>query len=804
MCSVKGCTGTFHHTLLHPVKQIKSNPVDSKNQSTSTSTFNTTKESSNSALSNETSATCTLSKPCVTATKAVTSEGIYLCVVPVTVTYGRKSVNTYAFLDQGSTRSFCDLKLVELLGASESTDEVILQTLNGSKRYQGLVLSFSVASLGETQQFSLCNVLSIPNIPVSPNPVPVKEDLRQFAHLRGIEFLQLPDTNVTLLIGADSPEMFCVSEARKGFRGQPIAIKTPIGWSLLGPSLSLEASENCQVNFVKTEDSLRRDINCLWDNDFGCGTSILEVTSSKEDRIVYDLMQKYVSMVKGHYQLPLPWKSNVSFPGDSIGMAQRRLSSLKKRLQRNEDLHKKYTTVIENYVEKNYARIVPQDELDNSASDITWTLPHFPVYHPRKDKVRIVCDCAAKFKGVSLNDMLMQRPDLVCNLVGVLLRFRRNGIALIADIESTFYQVKVFPQDTQALRFLWWPNGNMFAEPVVYQMLVHLFGATSSPSVATFCLCQTATYFGCEFDPEIAEIVQRNFYVDDCLCSTTSPQKAISIVQQLTALLNKGGFRLTKWLTNCPEVLASIPVQERCASLQHQVINDNSKEMVLGVLWNVSDDTFGFHVTLPERPHTRRGVLSILSSLYDPLGFAAPITLGPKLLLQGLCKAGFAWDQSLTMEQTNEWEIWLKNLKDFNDLCIPRCLEPPDFGLIVKREIHNFADASAEAYGACSYLRTVNEFGDIHCCLLIGKCRLAPINSIPKLELTAAVLAVRLGTTIRRELSLDNCSSKFWSDSTAVLQTIKNSKKRFPVFVANRISVIETKMQTIGDTFLRN
>ena len=334
----------------------------------------------------------------------------------------------------------------------------------------------------------------------------------------------------------------------------------------------------------------------------------------------------------------------------------------------------------------------------------------------------------------------------------------------------------------------------MLAEPVVYQMLVHLFGATSSPSVATFCLRQTATDFGCDFDPEIAEIVQRNFYVNDCLCSTTSPQKAISIVQQLTALLNKGGFRLTKWLTNCPKVLASIPVQERCASLQHQVINDNSKEMVLGVLWNVSDDTFGLHVTLPERPHTKRGVLSILSSLYDPLGFAAPITLGPKLLLQGLCKAGFTWDQSLTMEQINEWETWLKNLKDLNDLCIPKCLEPPDFGLVVKRQIHNFADPSAEAYGACIYLRTVNELGDIHCCLLIGKCRLAPIKtiSIPKLELTAAALAVRLDTMIRRELSLDNRSSKFWSDSTAVLQTIKNSKKRFPVFVANRISVIET------------
>ena len=203
----------------------------------------------------------------------------------------------------------------------------------------------------------------------------------------------------------------------------------------------------------------------------------------------------------------------------------------------------------------------------------------------------------------------------------------------------------------------------MPVDPVVHQMLVHLFGAAFSPSVAAFCLHQTATEFGREFDPDIAEIIRRNFYVDDCLCSTTPARKAIAIVQQLSALLSRGGFRLTKWLTNCLEVLASIPFHERCGLFKHQVINDNSKEMVLGVLWHVSDDTFGFHVALPERPNTRREVLFVLSSLYDPLGFVAPISLGPKLLLQSLCKAGLTLDQILTTEQTKMWKAWLSNLK---------------------------------------------------------------------------------------------------------------------------------------------
>ena len=86
------------------------------------------------------------------------------------------------------------------------------------------------------------------------------------------------------------------------------------------------------------------------------------------------------------------------------------------------------------------------------------TLLYFSVYHPRKCKVRIVFDCAAKWRGVSLNDMLMQGPDLVSSLVGVLLRFRRECIALTADIECMFHQIRVHQQNVYAFRFVWWPG----------------------------------------------------------------------------------------------------------------------------------------------------------------------------------------------------------------------------------------------------------------------------------------------------------------------------------------------------------
>jgi len=783
-CFKHGCTGTYHHTLLHPEKSSKSNAAAPESSSSTPSPSNTSGESNTA----ETVASYSLSNAKISAN---TNEGVYLCVVPVTVGYGDRYMRTYAFLDQGSTRSFCDKNLVGELGASGSTEEVTLQTLTGTKSHQGQVITFSLSSLGSNEKYSF-NALSIPSIPVSPNPVPSKGDLHRYAHLKGITFPRIPGSHVSLLIGSDFPEMFCIQEVRKGARGEPIAIKTPVGWSLLGPSLSLTASTNCNVNFVKTDASLQRDINCLWESDFSCGTSVLDVPSSKEDRLVYDLLQKSVSSVDGHYQVPLPWRSNTISPGDSLPMARQRLESLRKRLLKDDTLHQKYTDVIETYLKNSYARVVPTDELESSST--AWTLPHFPVYHPRKSKVRIVFDCAAKWKGVSLNDMLMQGPDLVSNLVGVLIRFRQESIALTADIECMFHQIRVPPQDAHALRFLWWPGGDLSLDPVVHQMQVHLFGATSSPSCAAFCLRQTAIDFGDQFDPNVAEIVRQNYYVDDCLCCTSSLEEAKVIVQQLTELLSKGGFHLTKWLTNCPEVLNSIPVQERSTCLQRQVIDSDTSERVLGVLWNVLDDTFGFNINFPDKPVTRRGILSTLSSLYDPLGFVAPVILIPKLLLQSLCKAGIGWDEVLTHDQTTEWQAWLSNLSHLNHLHIPRCYKPMDFGIVSTVELHHFADSSAEAYGACSYLRLTSKQGSIHCSLLIGKCRLSPLKvlSIPKLELTAAVLAVRLDIMVRKELRFDACTSTFWSDSTAVLQMIKNSKKRFPVFIANRLSVIET------------
>ena len=379
------------------------------------------------------------------------------------------------------------------------------------------------------------------------------------------------------------------------------------------------------------------------------------------------------------------------------------------------------------------------------------------------------------------------------SVVGVLIRFHKESVALTGDIEAMFHQVRVHPKDLDAFRFLWWSNDNLKKNPVPYRMLVHILGATSSPACAGFCLKQTALDYGKHYDQFIRKIVLENFYVDDCLVSVDSTSKAITVLQQLTLLLQQGGFQITKWLTNSEAVLNEIPEVERSKNLQWHNLECTSSDCVLRVEWNHITDEFEVTVK-PSKlsPLTRRGILSTVCSLFDPLGIISPVILIPKLILQELCKLGLSWDDPISEEHCHRWQLWLHNLSLLEQVHISRCFKPANFGSVVCAQLHHFSDASQLAFGACSYLRLVDENGRIHCSLLLGKSRLAPLKTvaIPRLELTAAVLAVKLHLLLRNEFNMSISSVTFWCDSTAALQILANSTKCFPTFVANRGATI--------------
>ena len=180
---------------------------------------------------------------------------------------------------------------------------------------------------------------------------------------------------------------------------------------------------------------------------------------SQEDQRALRNMQDSVKLKNGHYEIALPWRNPppICLP-DYKPLAELRLKLLKGRLEKGQGLFQKYSAFVSDLMEKGYAQKVPKDRV-NRSDGATWYLPQHPVIHPQKPgKVRVVFDCAAKYRSTSLNDQLLQGPDITNTLIGVLTCFREESIALMADIEAMFHQVRVRPDDCDALRFLWWPG----------------------------------------------------------------------------------------------------------------------------------------------------------------------------------------------------------------------------------------------------------------------------------------------------------------------------------------------------------
>lgn len=162
------------------------------------------------------------------------------------------------------------------------------------------------------------------------------------------------------------------------------------------------------------------------------------------------------------------------------------------------------------------------------------------------------------------------------------------------------------------------------------------------------------------------------------------------------------------------------------------------------------------------------------------------------MFLQELCRKKLDWDDVISEEDQKRWNTWLNDLPKLEKIAIDRCLKPANFGKITSCQIHNFSDASQVGYGAVTFLRLTDNQGNTKCSFVMGKSRLTPLKSItvPRMELSAAVLATRLDKITREELSLPVDQSFFWTDSKCVLRYIENDSKRFQTFVANRVATI--------------
>ena len=194
---------------------------------------------------------------------------------------------------------------------------------------------------------------------------------------------------------------------------------------------------------------------------------------------------------KGKYRVALPWKygreetAKIFSETDFLSTARDRQRKLKAKLLRNPAQREFAFATMNDTLEKNHAQV-----LSDVGSDPTNPVCYLPIHmapQPHKSKPWRLCqDAAAITSGRCLNQFLLTGPDYLNSLVGVLLKFRRGRIALLADIEKFFYQILIDPKDAPAMRYLWWEGPEMEKE-IVLETRVHIFGAGSSPTVANYC-----------------------------------------------------------------------------------------------------------------------------------------------------------------------------------------------------------------------------------------------------------------------------------------------------------------------------
>ena len=177
----------------------------------------------------------------------------------------------------------------------------------------------------------------------------------------------------------------------------------------------------------------------------------------------------------------------------------------------------------------------------------------------------------------------------------------------------------------------------------------------------------------------------------------------------------------------------------------------------MGVVWDVENNMIIFRVNSKKKTGTRRGMLSILSSIFDPLGLVSPFVLMGRKILQQLCEQNVKWDEPIDEPEAERWEYWKANIQRLCDINIPRCFRKKGCLKIKHSSLHYFSDASETGYGVVPYIRSVRENGEIFCNIVMATSRVAPLKfmSVPRLELTAAALAKKIAVQLREEFDME-------------------------------------------------
>ncbi|XP_022806800.1 uncharacterized protein LOC111343871 [Stylophora pistillata] len=420
----------------------------------------------------------------VHAKESVEEECIALRAVPVILKNGGRKLVVNAPLDDASTKTYVNSDVAAELGLQGESRKVTVNVLNGQEDTFETPVECGIESLDGRISIRI-TAFTAKRVTGNMKTVNWARYAKNWTHLKDVNFPYLgPRPIVDILIDIDYADLHYSIKDVRGRLGELVARLTPLGWTCIGhPSLCLEL--NYRTNFIRTysvyEDSiveLGNAIRKFWEiEDDGLQAKIK--TLKPEDKVALEALKKSIKCEDGRYEVGVPWKEEKPFMPDNYETALRRLQNTEKHFCRYPEIGKCYSDVINQYQAKGCIRKVP--EMDKKPSE-SWYLPHFAVIRPDKEttKTRIVFDASAKSDGISLNDVIHQGPNLQRELFSVLLRFRKNPVALVCDIAEMHLRISLGPEDRPFHRFFW-RSLDQTRTPDVYEFNRVVFGVNSSP-----------------------------------------------------------------------------------------------------------------------------------------------------------------------------------------------------------------------------------------------------------------------------------------------------------------------------------
>ena len=727
-----------------------------------------------------------------------------------------------ALIDSGAGISLVTSKVTELLNLPLEATELRLTVAQGTVTKPLKHMTRLTLSPLHNKGLKMTCVPAVTDTVTAILPSrPISSSVTDLQHLIG---LQLADTtfnipgSISIILGADmAPSIISPYDlSRKGKNSEPLAISTVFGWTLTGPVPGFTRSADsvpayCLIPRVQADPTPPQEPTL----DTLLHAILQEEEGPKEEEVVtqedaaeqhFKATTKYLKDEQ-RYEVSLPKRDNIAELGKSRPQAKARFLHTTRAAQRKGILQQ-FQEGIASYLQLGHAEEVPPE--DQPPTNAFWLPMHSVIkMSSSSTKLRVVFDgSAATTTGVSLNQALHVGPTIQATLSDTLLKFRTYPIALNADISKMYREVKLKAADKDLHRFVW--NEDPAGPLRDYRMTRVTFGVSASPFLAIRTMHQTAADHGEDY-PEATQHITNSFYVDDFLGGANNVEEAIQLFHDLRTVLKKGGFDLRKWRSSSSNVLSQIPADLhevnplKTSTATH--VSTHSK--ALGLRWDSTSDVMSPAISASNLTSpTRRGLVSAVFKTYDVLGWMAPTLLQMKLLIQGLWKTTKGWDDTVPEKDVKAYLDWEKELPILAEMTLPRTytdVNPTSISL------HGFCDASKAAYGAVVYYRATYDYRAPTMSLVTSKTKLVKqearntkkkddsstkedsepsenkLNTIPKLELCAALLLAKILHKVGSVLNITASHWHAWSDSSTVLAWLDGNKRNHPVYVANRV-----------------